>query len=175
MDDLVRQAMAKWPDVPDCFGWLALDARGDWYLRDDAAQAAGAFGASPASRGSVLRHDQLLGFIRRNYAGDAAGRWFFQNGPQRVFVELEAAPYVWRVADDFTVTAHTGQAAGPVGEALLDEHGRLYLVTPLGCGLVHSLDMLFAANAVEAGAWTPLPVADAALEARCGFRRHPVA
>ena len=27
MDDIVRQAMAKWPNVPDCFGWLALDAR----------------------------------------------------------------------------------------------------------------------------------------------------
>ena len=29
MDDLVRAAMAKWPHVPDCRGWLALDARGE--------------------------------------------------------------------------------------------------------------------------------------------------
>jgi len=173
MDDIVRQAMAKWPDVPDCFGWLALDARGDWYLRDDAVQAAGAFGQTPAGRGAVLRHEKLLGFIQRNYAGDAEGRWFFQNGPQRVFVELEAAPYVWRVSADFAVTAHTGAEAGPVAEALLDEQGRFYLVTALGCGLVHSLDMLFAANAVEAGIWVPLAVRADTLEARCGFQRHP--
>ena len=173
MDDLVTQAMAKWPDVPDCYGWLGLDARGDWYMRDDAAQAAGPFPGTPASRGAVLRHERLLGFICRNYAGDAEGRWFFQNGPQRVYVELEAAPYVWRVAPDFAVTAHTGQPAGPVVEALLDEAGRLYLVTGLGCGLVHTLDMLHAADAVEAGAWLPLPVLAAELEQRCGFRRHP--
>ena len=46
MDDIVRQAMAKWPHVPHCFGWLGLDARGDWYMRDDAAQAAGPFPSS---------------------------------------------------------------------------------------------------------------------------------
>ena len=41
MDDLVRQAMVKWPNVPDCFGWLGLDSRGQWYMRDDRAQALG--------------------------------------------------------------------------------------------------------------------------------------
>ena len=40
MDDIVKQALAKWPNVPDCYGWLGLDARGHWYLRDDAVQAA---------------------------------------------------------------------------------------------------------------------------------------
>ena len=40
MDDIVKQAMAKWPNVPACAGWLGLGARGDWYLRDEAAQAA---------------------------------------------------------------------------------------------------------------------------------------
>ena len=165
--------MAKWPNVPDCYGWLGLDARGDWYMRDDAAQAAGPFPGTPASRGAVLRHERLLAFICRNYAGDAEGRWFFQNGPQRVYVELEAAPYVWRVAPDFTVTAHTGQAAGPVIESLLDEAGKLYLVTGLGCGLVHTLDMLHAADAVESESWSPLPMLAADLESRCGFRRHP--
>ena len=41
MDDIVRAAMVKWPNVPDCFGWLGLDARGNWYMRDDRAQACG--------------------------------------------------------------------------------------------------------------------------------------
>ncbi|MES2183295.1 MAG: DUF2946 family protein [Pseudomonadota bacterium] len=171
MDDIVKQAMAKWPNVPDCFGWLGLDARGDWYMRDDAAQAAGAF---PASRGSVLRHAQLVAFIARNYAADDAGRWFFQNGPQRVYVELEVAPYVWRIAPDFAVTAHTGTPA-QVRECLLDGEGRLYLMTDLGCGLVHTLDMLHAADAVEQGVWLPQDVDAAALPARCHFVRNPVA
>ena len=43
MDDIVRQAIAKWPNVPNCYGWLGLDARGNWYMRDDQAQAAGPF------------------------------------------------------------------------------------------------------------------------------------
>jgi len=173
MDDLVKQAMAKWPNVPDCFGWLGLDARGDWYMRDDAAQAAGPFPGSPQSRGSVLRHEKLLGFICRNYAGDEQGRWFFQNGPQRVYVELEAAPYVWRLAHDFAVTAHTGQPAGSVQASWVDEQGRLYLQTALGCGLVHTLDMVIAADAVEQGLWTPLDMNAEELAGRCGFQRHP--
>ncbi len=41
MDDIVRQAMAKWPNVPHCYGWLGLDERGNWYMRDDRVQAAG--------------------------------------------------------------------------------------------------------------------------------------
>ena len=40
MDEMVRQAMAKWPNVPACYGWLGLDARGQWYMRDERTQAA---------------------------------------------------------------------------------------------------------------------------------------
>jgi hypothetical protein len=102
MDDIVRQAIAKWPNVPDCYGWLGLDARGNWYMRDDRTQAAGPFssadGGTPASRGSLLRHEKLVEFIQRNYESDAQGHWFFQNGPQRVYVELDLTPMVWRVA-----------------------------------------------------------------------------
>ena len=91
MDDIVRQAMAKWPNVPDCFGWLGLDARGAWYMRDDRVQALGAFAVA---KGSRLQHEKLVDFIHRNYEHDALGRWYFQNGPQRVYVELEVAPWI---------------------------------------------------------------------------------
>ncbi len=61
MDDIVLQAMAKWPNVPDCYGWLGLDNRGNWYMRDDRAQAAGAFGSGqPGAKGSLLQHDKLI-------------------------------------------------------------------------------------------------------------------
>jgi len=153
MDEIVKAALAKWPNVPACYGWLGLDARGVWYMRDDKAQAAGPFagpGSSPASRGSQLRHDKLIDFIGRNYEADASGQWYFQNGPQRVYVELEAAPFIWRVHDDLSVGSHTGLAARPQ-RCWLDEQGRLYLETDLGFGLVHSLDMVQATPCGGAG------------------------
>src|SRR5512133_1119822 len=98
MDDIVKQALAKWPNVPACYGWLGLDARGNWFMRDERAQALGPFaGGSHPSKGSMLKHDKLIDFIGRNYQSDAGGRWFFQNGPQCVYVELEATPLIWRV------------------------------------------------------------------------------
>ncbi|RQO79960.1 DUF2946 family protein [Acidovorax sp. FJL06] len=150
MDDIVKQALAKWPNVPDCYGWLGLDARGRWYLRDDATQAAGPF---PQSRGQLLQHDKLLAFIARNYEADAEGQWFFQNGPQRVYVELEATPLVWCIQADLSLQSHTGQAATAL-ECLVDGQGRLYLVTAFGLGLVHTLDVPLAADALESGRWS---------------------
>ncbi|MES2508815.1 MAG: DUF2946 family protein [Pseudomonadota bacterium] len=181
MDDIVKAALAKWPNVPDCYGWLGLDARGNWYMRDDRAQAAGAFGAvlddpvrQAASKGSLLKHDKLIDFIQRNYESDEQGQWFFQNGPQRVYVELEATPLIWRVAADFSVVAHTGSAAR-VQRCVLDEKGRLYLDTDLGLGLVHTQDMTLAADAVEQGLWVPQEQDSAALPGRYGYVMSPQA
>ncbi len=172
MDDIVKQALAKWPNVPDCHGWLGLDARGRWFMRDDPTQAAGPF---PQSKGSLLQHEKLIEFIQRNYEPDAEGQWFFQNGPQRVYVELECTPLVWRVHADFSVQAHTGHVASHILACLLDEAGRLYLHAPLGLGLVHTLDMETAANAVEQGLWQPEAVQSADLPCRFGFVRSPQA
>jgi hypothetical protein len=173
MDPIVEAALRKWPNVPHCYGWLALDARGDWYMRDERVQAAGPF---PQVKGSRVLHDKLLGFILRNYALDDRGAAFFQNGPQRVYVELEATPWVWRLqragAAGWTVSAHTGQPANP-RRAVLDETGRLYLACDLGFGLVHSLDMLEAADAIEAGHWPVEESAAATLPQRFGFVRRP--
>jgi len=183
MDDIVRQALAKWPHVPDCYGWLGLDARGNWYMRDDRTQALGSFPrldrpGPPGARGSLLRHDKLIEFIQRNYEPDSAGRWFFQNGPQRVFVELEATPWIWRLhaADDGVegVTAHTGRVV-QVRSCLLDEHGRLYLDTDIGFGLVHTQDVAMAAGMVESGRWTPCDVRSGQLAAAFGYVPSPQA
>ena len=169
MDDIVKQALVKWPNVPDCYGWLGLDARGRWFMRDDAAQAAGDF---PQSRGSWLRHEKLIDFIGRNYESDDEGRWFFQNGPQRVYVELECTPWVWQVLPDYRLQSHTGLQSS-AGECLLDEEGRLYIASPQGLGLVHSQDMVLAAEAVEQGVWVPRDVVSADLPAQYGFVRSP--
>jgi hypothetical protein len=179
MDDIVRQAIAKWPNVPDCYGWLGLDARGNWYMRDDRAQAAGPFAPAEgdrntASKGARLLHEKLIDFIQRNYESDASGCWFFQNGPQRVYVELEVTPFIWRVnpTPGFGVTAHTGQPAR-VQRCILDEQGWLYLETDLGFGLVHTQDMTHAADAVEQGLWVPQELSFDDFPARFGYARSP--
>jgi hypothetical protein len=175
MDDIVKQAMAKWPNVPDCYGWLGLDARGNWYMRDDRAQALGAFDSgAPGSKGSELRHAKLVDFIGRNYAPDARGCWHFQNGPQRVYVELQAAPLVWRIEPDGRVHDHIGRPGADVSQAYLDEQGWLYLDSRLGLGLVHTQDMHLAADLIEHGRWTPHDILQAALPTRFGFVKSPM-
>lgn len=155
MDDIVKQAMAKWPNVPACSGWLGLDARGQWWLRDAEAQACGAFtSGTEGAKGSALRHEKLAEFIGRNYLAEDDGRWYFQNGPQRVYVELETAPWIWRLhstQQGLKLHSHTGQTLDPrdVQQAVMDEEGRLYLALPQGLGMVHSLDMLDAVTALE--------------------------
>jgi hypothetical protein len=169
MDDIVKAALAKWPHVPHCYDWLALDARGHWYMRDERVQAAGPF---PRIKGSRIQHEKLLSFIHRNYGCDEAGAWFFQNGPQRVYVELEAAPWVWRIGPGAVLTTHTGVPA-VVRTSWLDEAGRLFIDSDLGFGLVHTLDMEAAADAVEAGHWQPREMAFAAMPAQFGYQLRP--
>ena len=173
MDEIVKQALKKWPNVPHCYDWLALDARGDWYMRDERIQHAGPF---PQVKGSRIQHEKLREFIERNYLHDDAGCWFFQNGPQRVYVELEAAPWVWRLSPGAggapAITSHTGLAAR-VDSAWLDEAGRLFLATDLGFGVVHTLDMELAADAVEAAHWSPTEARFDSLPPRFGYRLKP--
>jgi hypothetical protein len=175
MDDIVRQAMVKWPNVPHCYGWLGLDARGNWYMRDDAAQACGPFASgAPGAKGSLLKHEKLIEFIQRNYGCDDTGQWYFQNGPQRVYVELEATPWVWRLSDQGQVHAHDGQHAQHQ-RCVVDEHGWLYLQTSLGFGLVHTQDVAQAANLIEAGAWSVEDALRAALPIQYHYVPSPQA
>lgn len=120
MDEIVRQALAKWPNVPHCTGWMLLDRRGAWRMRDEATQAAGL-------PGSQIRHTALLAFIARNYERDEQGQWFFQNGPQRVYVELGYTPWVVRLGFDgtrLTLTDHIGGTFEPA-DAWLDDQGNV--------------------------------------------------
>ena len=173
MDDIVKQAMAKWPNVPDCYGWLGLDARGDWYMRDDRTQALGAFASGIAgAKGSRLQHAKLIDFIQRNYAADAQGRWYFQNGPQRVYVELEATPWIWRVTASLGLEAHDGRSV-QWRQCCTDARGWLYCETDLGFGLVHTQDMGLAADAIAAGRWTVVDASGRDLAAHYGFVTSP--
>lgn len=123
MDDIVKQAMAKWPKVPAVFGWLSLDRRGNWLLKRE-----------------TISNPQINEFIRRNYLYDDEGRWYFQNGPQRVFVELACAPYVFSLQGRQLLT-HTQRPVRVIQRAWLDDTGTLLLLTEHGVGSVNDRDL----------------------------------
>jgi len=121
--------------VPAVFGWLSLDPRGRWRLHPQGQAAAGGPGES-------ITNPQIQGFIDRNYEHDEAGRWFFQNGPQRVFLRLDAAPYVLRLDDaGRALLTHTGQPVGAVSGWWLDDAGQLYAMASQGPGVVLDRDL----------------------------------
>ena len=144
-------------------------------MRDDRVQSLGLFQSEvPGAKGSVLKHEKLVAFIHRNYAADEQGRWFFQNGPQRVYVELELTPDVWRLDDQYTPTAQTGEITR-VRACLMDETGRVYLETDLGLGLVHSMDVGHVADALEQGLWKLVDCESKDLPNQYGFVISPQA
>lgn len=172
MDEIVKAALRKWPNVPHCYGWLALDARGDWYLRDERIQRTGPF---PQVKGSRIVHAKLVEFIERNYEADARGCWYFQNGPQRVYVQLEVAPWTWRVRWDGAaaqVSSHTGRPA-TVRAAWLDADGRLFLEADLGFGIVHTQDVIDASQAIESALWQPQSLDWGEAPGRFGYVLEP--
>ena len=123
MDEQVLRSLIKWPNVPDCYGWLALDRRGQWRMVDEYAQ-------QHHLPGKLIDHVALNEFISRNYASDMAGRYFFQNGPQRVFITLNATPWVLRIIPNEQHPQLLTQCQSqmtPTG-ALSDEQGNIYIV-----------------------------------------------
>ncbi|HYG42658.1 MAG TPA: DUF2946 family protein, partial [Bordetella sp.] len=135
MDSSVKAALAKWPDVPAVYGWLSLDERGRWRLHPDGDAADGGPGDS-------ITNTQILEFIGRNYEGDEQGRWYFQNGPQRVYLRLDAAPYLLRRADDgIGLTTHTGLPVHAVAAWWLDDTGRLYAQADAGPAMIEGREL----------------------------------
>lgn len=134
MDAIVEQALAKWPNVPHCYGWLALDARGGWRMRDEYAQ-------THHLPGDKIAHAALLAFINRNYTHDEQGRWYFQNGPQRVYVDLEAAPYIAHTEPTHGYILQTGECMNAITTAWLSEQGRLFLQNSEKIALLDDRDL----------------------------------
>jgi hypothetical protein len=141
MDELVRQAMARWPNVPAVHGWLRLDRRGNWLLVDRGRPG---FEEAVDGAGSPITNPQIVQFITRNYTHDEAGRWYWQNGPQRVFVDLDGAPLVLRVLGEpprQRLVAHTGAPVERLERVLLDADGHLLVQTDLGPGAIDDRDL----------------------------------
>jgi len=135
----VKRALARWPEVPAVYGWLALDRRGEWRLRNPAS------GAFERIGNAALRE-----FIARNYAADARGAWYFQNGPQRVYVRLASTPLVYR-RDGDGFRDHCGRSARTIRGVWVDERGALYLAGALGVGVIDDRDLLAVSALFEDG------------------------
>jgi len=140
MDKSVLEALARWPDVPAVYGWLSLSGRGLWRLHPDGR-------AMDGGSGEGIQNPQILSFIGRNYAVDECGQWFFQNGPQRVFVRIDAAPFIVFVDDAAGIlTTHTGQTLTEINAWYLDADGGLFLVSDAGPGQVADKDLMRLAD-----------------------------
>ena len=124
MEEYVIRAMAKWPDVPAVYGWLALDRRGDWRFK-----------------GERLGHRKAVAFVNRNYAADDSGCWYFQNGPQRVYVRLAYTPWIYRLGANDDLYTHTEETVQNIESVYLDDEGNLLLRTAKGLGLVDDRDL----------------------------------
>ena len=126
MDDIVIRAMGKWPDVPHVYGWLRLNRRGDWLIKGD-----------------HITNSGVTAFIGRNYGVDERGRWFFQNGPQRVFVALDYTPFVVRTSGDGppSLETHINRPIGKLSGAWIDEMGSLLLRWGSEVGVLDDRDL----------------------------------
>lgn len=145
MEEWVHRALQRWPNVPALYGWLRLDRRGRWLIK-----------------GEVITRPQIIDVINRNYDADEYGRWYFQNGPQRGYMQLESAPFILHV-DPATgrLQTHTGLVVNELSNAYLDEEGALTFATEHGPGALIDSDLEWAlANVSAAGA----PITEVQLE-----------
>ena len=150
MDEIVARSMARWPNVPAVYGWLQLDRRGNWRIK-----------------GERIANAALREFIARNYLADERGCWFFQNGPQRVFVELAYTPLVVHFEGE-ALLDHCARPFIP-GQVLLDEEGSILIEGQDSIALLDDRDLERMVDQADA-----LPrIASADVADRFGFVPEP--
>src|SRR5687768_17067389 len=150
MDEIVVRSLAKWPNVPAVYGWLDLDRRGNWLIK-----------------GERIGNLALREFIARNYAADAQGRWFFQNGPQRVYVRLAYTPFVVHHEGDALVDQRGKRFTAT--EVLQDDEGSVLIAGEGSVALLDDRDLERYADIAE-----DLPrIPRAEVESRFGFICDP--
>jgi Protein of unknown function (DUF2946) len=160
MDPAVRRSLSKWPNVPEAYGWLRLDRRGNWRLK---LPATGRF--------ERIANASLRDFICRNYEADERGRWFFQNGPQRVYVGLDYAPLVLHYEGEALID-HCGRPTRPRA-TYLDDEGAVLVQVERAIGLLDDRELASFASRNEAS-WQALPrVAKRDVASRFGFVAEP--
>jgi hypothetical protein len=154
MDSQVARSMAKWPNVPAVYGWLDLDRRGNWRIR-----------------GQRILHRGLCDFISRNYQADDHGRWYFQNGPQRVFVKLAYTPLVAHYEDD-RVVDQRGEIIRPAA-IYVDDEGSVLIEGADAVALLDDRDLQRFADRCGYGIDSLPRIAPADVPARFRFVADP--
>jgi hypothetical protein len=150
MDEAVARSMARWPNVPAVYGWLSLDRRGNWRIK-----------------GERIGNAALRDFIARNYLADERGCWFFQNGPQRVFVELAYTPLVVHYEGD-ALLDHCMRSFSP-RNVFQDEEGSVLVEREGAIALLDDRDLERFSDRADA-----LPrIARAEIAGRFGFVVEP--
>lgn len=130
MDEVVKRAMQRWPNVPAVYGWLTLDRRGDWLIK------------TTEERFERVTNPTMRAFFGRNYMGDEHGRWYVQNGPQRVFVALEYTPWVYGLGPSASsIATHTDILPAELRRLFLDDFDHLLLETEHGIGVLSDRDL----------------------------------
>ena len=150
MDEIVARSLAKWPNVPAVYGWLSLDRRGNWRIK-----------------GQTIGNPALREFIGRNYEADEKGRWYFQNGPQRVYVVLAYTPLVVHYEGERLVD-HCGRPFTPT-DALQDDEGSVLFAGARTVGLLDDRDLARLADQDPA----LTSISRAAVAPRFGFVPDP--
>ncbi|MGH8766127.1 MAG: DUF2946 family protein [Burkholderiales bacterium] len=159
MDANVLRAMARWPNVPAAYGRLRLDRRGNWLLK------------LPAARFERIANAALRDFMCRNYGADERGRWFFQNGPQRVYVSLDYAPLVLHYEGEALVD-HCGRPV-QARATYVDDEGSVLMQVERAIGLLDDRDLALFASRHEPP-WQELPRVDKSdLQTQFGFVAEP--
>lgn len=156
----VERALARWPHVPAAFGWLALDRRGRWSVPD-----------------GRITHPGTIAFLQSHYGADEQGRWFVQNGPQRAYVTLDLAPWVFSLDGTGAVVAFNGRRIEAPRTLVVTDSGDLLLMTEIGLGNVLDKDLapFIDQLGTTPGGVSPLAVlADEASAALC-YRGHMLA
>ena len=120
----MEDRLPSWPKVPACYGWLSLDARGRWRLQDE-----------------TISHPGLIAFLDANYTRDTDGSWLVHNGPQRVYVRLESAPWVVRLQPDKHFLTHSGRQVDIKDALWLDGDGRVFMDTDAGPASLDDRDL----------------------------------
>jgi hypothetical protein len=161
MDEIVLRALARWPGVPEVYGWLALDRRGEWRLKNPSS---GEF--------ERIGNHALREFIGRNYSSDGRGRWYFQNGPQRVYARLAYTPLVLHLEAGDLVD----QCGRPFGEPAgiwLDEGGSIVFSGANGAALLDDRDLARYVEDLQRPFEEFERIASRELGARLGFDPDP--
>jgi hypothetical protein len=150
VDEIVARSLAKWPNVPAVYGWLSLDRRGQWRIK-----------------GERIANPALREFIARNYEHDAQGRWYFQNGPQRVYVTLDYTPLVVHFDGD-ALGDHCGRPFR-AQTIYLDDGGSVLMAGEGTVALLDDRDLARFADRAEG----LVPIAAQEVPVRYGFTRNP--